>query len=105
MRDLFTLQDDREGGSTETSNIFSQLSGDVNIEIHNDTHDKQESVGAKTEGTNSCTHETSSSKGKEKADRSDGEVDEETNVLKSLFDVHGIHVRFLFTFGLSQVIT
>eukprot|EP00268_Persea_americana_P030994 TRINITY_DN30080_c0_g1_i4.p1 TRINITY_DN30080_c0_g1~~TRINITY_DN30080_c0_g1_i4.p1 ORF type:complete len:1228 (+),score=289.36 TRINITY_DN30080_c0_g1_i4:235-3918(+) len=99
MRDLFTLQDDGEGGSTETSNIFSQLSGDVQVGIQNDTHDKRESIGAMREGTKSCTHGTSSSKGKEKADlkgkekadHSDGEVDEETNVLKSLFDAHGIH--------------
>lgn len=102
MRDLFTLQDDGEGGSTETSNIFSQLSGDVHVGIQNDTHDKRESVGVMREGTKSGTHGTSSSKGKEKADlkgkekadHSDGEVDEETNVLKSLFDAHGIHVSF-----------
>lgn len=99
MRDLFTLQDDGEGGSTETSNIFSQLSGDVHVGIQNGTRDKRESVGVMREGTKSGTHGTSSSKGKEKADlkgkekadHSDGEVDEETNVLKSLFDAHGIH--------------
>ncbi|KAE8708130.1 Protein CHROMATIN REMODELING 8 [Hibiscus syriacus] len=31
MKDLFTLNDDGESGSTETSNIFGQLSEDVNI--------------------------------------------------------------------------
>lgn len=31
MKDLFTLNDDGEGGSTETSNIFGQLSEDVNV--------------------------------------------------------------------------
>ncbi|KVH94289.1 Helicase, C-terminal [Cynara cardunculus var. scolymus] len=31
MKDLFTLNDDRENGSTETSNLFGQLSEDVNV--------------------------------------------------------------------------
>lgn len=90
MRDLFTLHDDGEGGSTETSNIFSQLSSDVNVGVPNDTHDKQECPAAKSV-TNSSGHGSSSNKGKEKVDQSNDEVDEETNVLKSLFDAHGIH--------------
>ncbi|XP_058094603.1 protein CHROMATIN REMODELING 8-like isoform X2 [Magnolia sinica] len=97
MKDLFTLQDDGEGGSTETSTIFGQLSDDVNVGVHDNKVDKLESStavihtdnAALSERTNSSKHGTR--KGKEKAEESDGEVDEETNVLKSLFDAQGIH--------------
>ncbi|OVA13656.1 SNF2-related [Macleaya cordata] len=101
MKDLFTLQDDGEGASTETSNIFSQLSGDINaIQSCKDSPDKDKILGPIVTsagdaevggGNNSSALETGGSKGKEKADQNDGEVDEETNVLRSLFDAHGIH--------------
>ncbi|KAG1370187.1 DNA excision repair protein CSB [Cocos nucifera] len=100
MKDLFTLQDDREGGSTETSNIFSQLSEEVNVGVGNGYEDKQGSSSAASTAplvpakeTNSPGLGTSSSngKGKEIAGQRNGEIDEETNILKSLFDAHGIH--------------
>ncbi|KAL5702314.1 Protein CHROMATIN REMODELING 8 [Ranunculus cassubicifolius] len=78
MKDLFTLQDDTEGGSTETSNIFGQLSGDINLtETRNE--DKEQ--------TTNTDLEASTSTGKEKVDQND----EETNVLQSLFSAQGIH--------------
>ncbi|EXB88373.1 DNA repair and recombination protein RAD26 [Morus notabilis] len=89
MKDLFTLKDEGETGTTETSNIFSQLAEDVNfVGLQKDEQDKQGALAYK--GNNAGTV-PSKRKGKEKADSSDGEVDEETNILKSLFDAHGIH--------------
>lgn len=69
LRDLFNLQDDGDGGgATETSAIFKELSsGDVGAAAEEDGH----GGGGGGRG---------------------GEADEETNVLKSLFDGQGIHV-------------
>ncbi|KAM7501478.1 hypothetical protein LguiB_000382 [Lonicera macranthoides] len=101
MKDLFTLTDDVEGGSTETSNIFGQLSDDINVVgVHKDNNqDKQKPIKATTVDAdnaaivngNKSKIGSSKRKGKEKADQRDGEVDEETNILQSLFDAHGIH--------------
>jgi DNA excision repair protein ERCC-6 len=100
MKDLFVLNDDRENGSTETSNIFGQLSEDVNIvAAQKDKQDKQKPLevtdAVAAENDNKSGIATSSGKGKEKADHSDGDVDEETSILRSLFGAHGIHVSFL----------
>ncbi|MCD7461628.1 hypothetical protein HAX54_046700 [Datura stramonium] len=93
MKDLFTLNDDGNGGSTETSSIFSQVSEDVNIVGAPDNQDKP-SFKAPTEkdddskigeGNNSDT------KGKAGDDNNNGELDEETSILRGLFDAHGIH--------------
>ncbi|KAJ4954603.1 hypothetical protein NE237_011386 [Protea cynaroides] len=98
MKDLFTL-DDGEDGSTETSNIFKQLAEEANIfEGHKDDQDKRRTLNA----TETCTsdsaveRETKSAPGTSRiegkgADQSDGDIDEETNILKSLFDAYGIH--------------
>lgn len=104
MKDLFVLNDEGENGSTETSNIFSQLSEDVNIVVmQKDKRHKQEHLraagshsdhGAGRNG-NSSNGSHSKRKGKEKDDHSDGEVDEEKNILRSLFDAQGIHVRYV----------
>lgn len=101
MKDLFTLQEDTEGGSTETSNIFGQLSGFINvIEAHRESRDKKQTSDSVVEGSGDAdskrrkrrsSAEPSTSKGKEKADQKDGELDEETNILQSLFDAQGIH--------------
>ncbi|XP_059626044.1 protein CHROMATIN REMODELING 8 [Cornus florida] len=100
MKDLFTLNDDGEGGATETSNIFSQITDDVNVVgVHKDDQDKGKSLKvalpndddiAVDKGNNSGIG-PSKKKGKEKADQSDNEVDQETNILRNLFDAHGIH--------------
>ncbi|XP_010526496.1 PREDICTED: protein CHROMATIN REMODELING 8 [Tarenaya hassleriana] len=87
MKDLFSLNDDGDsnGGSTETSNIFGQLSGEINI------------VGAQTDKQSKAEEnspEEGSSGNKEMETRDKGDKatdDEETNILKSLFDTHGIH--------------
>ncbi|XP_058197146.1 protein CHROMATIN REMODELING 8 [Rhododendron vialii] len=100
MKDLFTLNDDEESGSTETSNIFSQLSGDVNVVgAQNGDQDKQKSVKLPTanaaadavEKGNDPEIGPSKRKGKGKAVLSDGEVDEDANILRCLFDAQGIH--------------
>lgn len=81
MRDLFTLQDDEDHSSTETSNIFNQLSNDVNIaSIDSSSNDSQ--VDNPSEGTCKTKLNTSETSGAE---------DEETNILKSLFVANGIH--------------
>ncbi|KAE8685042.1 Protein CHROMATIN REMODELING 8 [Hibiscus syriacus] len=100
MKDLFTLNDDGESGSTETSNIFGQLSEDVNIvgmqehKQHKQEHLKaavsRDAHTASRKGN--CSNSGHSKReGKEKDDHSDGEVDEEKNILRSLFDAQGIH--------------
>ncbi|XVE72915.1 hypothetical protein DITRI_Ditri11bG0076300 [Diplodiscus trichospermus] len=100
MKDLFILNDDGENGSTETSNIFSQLSEDVNIvgsqkdkQLKKDHSRAAVSRAAHVaSGKGNCSNTgLSKRKGKEKEDHSDGEVDEEKNILRSLFDAQGIH--------------
>ncbi|XP_052170054.1 LOW QUALITY PROTEIN: protein CHROMATIN REMODELING 8 [Diospyros lotus] len=99
LKDLFTLNDDKDSGSTETSNIFSQLPGEVNFfGIQQDSQDGQKSVKMASENAdasinqeNNSDFEPSKRKGKQKANQSDGGDDEETNILRSLFDAHGIH--------------
>ncbi|KAF7804623.1 protein CHROMATIN REMODELING 8 [Senna tora] len=99
MKDLFTLNVDGETRSTETSTIFSQISEEVNIVgTHEDKHDKHKHPQTAELGSddvavaNDGRSETQPRrrKGKEKAD-GHGEGDEETNILKSLFDSHGLH--------------
>jgi DNA excision repair protein ERCC-6 len=103
MKDLFTLNDDGEGGSTETSDIFSQLSEDVNVvgtkkeKLKKRKKNKgiaQHADVAIVDNENNSEIRALRREEKEKADCSDGEVDEETNILKSLFDANGIHVSF-----------
>ncbi|KAI3993404.1 hypothetical protein MKX01_010147 [Papaver californicum] len=98
MKDLFVLQDDGEGASTETSNIFSQLSEDINaIQPLKDNSAKDKTLvplltssgDAELSGLNNSLAVVV--KGKEKAFQNDGEVDAETNVLSLLFDAQGIH--------------
>ncbi|KAL5990544.1 hypothetical protein ACLOJK_011446 [Asimina triloba] len=95
LRDLFVLQDDRENGSTETSNIFAQLADDVNLGTQENKPEETGLSAVAMQVNGGLCEKTSSehhaSKGKEKVDASDGEVDEETNILRSLFDAQGIH--------------
>ncbi|XP_031122119.1 protein CHROMATIN REMODELING 8 [Ipomoea triloba] len=94
LKDLFVLNDDGENGSTESSNIFSQLSEDVNITgpQHPD-QEKDKSIKTKPadHGTAMERDNNSGSNGEEKADNNNGDVDEDTSILRSLFDAHGIH--------------
>ena len=94
MKDLFILNDDGENGLTETSNIFSQLSEEVNIVgAQKDKQHKQEHSKAAVSrtdhaasGQGNCSNTgLSTRKGKEKDDHDDGEVDEEKYILRSLF--------------------
>jgi len=110
MKDLFVLNVDGETGSTETSNIFSQISEDVNvIGAHQENQDNNENIQTAELGSEkdavdddgkSCEG-SSRGKGKEKVDKSNG-VDEEANVLRSLFDANGIHVSFFCIFQLTS---
>ncbi|KAM2009498.1 hypothetical protein FF1_004021 [Malus domestica] len=88
MKDLFSLSDDRENGSTGTAYLFGKLSEDANVVgAQNDKLDKQESQrgsvlstnGAVADEANNSEAGPSRRNGKEKADQSNGEVDEETN--------------------------
>ncbi|KAM1044618.1 hypothetical protein ACFX2I_035611 [Malus domestica] len=99
MKDLFTLSDDRENGSTETAHLFGQLSEDANVIGVQNEPDKQYSQRGSVQSTNGVVADNANNSeagpsrrnGKEKADQSDGEVDEETNILRCLFDAQGIH--------------
>lgn len=99
MKDLFTLNVDGETGSTETSNIFSQISEEVNIiGTHKEKKDKyKRSQTAELDSEDLAVSNDDRSergslrgKGKEKIEHCNG-VDDETNILKSLFDANGIH--------------
>lgn len=105
MKDLFSLNDDGDSASTETSSIFSQLSEDVTVvgiqqgaekNKHNHTEPTALIDNAAGDKGKRSRVGSSSEKGKEKAENGDGEGDEETNILKSLFDAQGIHVSSLF---------
>ncbi|XP_062191037.1 DNA excision repair protein CSB [Phragmites australis] len=88
MKDLFTLQDDDGNGLTETSNIFSQLSEDVNIGVPNEDQQDQAHVAS---ALPAISEAEPSSRGKGKVDQNSDQADEESNILKSLFDAQGIH--------------
>ncbi|CAL0299665.1 unnamed protein product [Lupinus luteus] len=94
MKDLFVLNLDGETGSTETSNIFSQISEEVNVvRTNEDNHDKHIHSRTSESGYEDVAGDDSKSqreRGKEKVEQSGG-VDDETNILKCLFDANGIH--------------
>ncbi|XP_047959154.1 protein CHROMATIN REMODELING 8 isoform X1 [Salvia hispanica] len=96
MKDLFILNDDGDGGSTETSSIFSQISHKVNIVgASKDKQDESTPVKPSTSKTDALTidleNEVGKNIGQDKASCSDAKADEETNFLQTLFDTHGIH--------------
>ncbi|CAD6232325.1 unnamed protein product [Miscanthus lutarioriparius] len=88
MKDLFILQDDEGNGSTETSNIFSQLSEDVNIGVPNDGQQDQAHIASALPSTSEAEP---SNGGEGRVDVNSDQADEESNILKSLFDAQGIH--------------
>lgn len=96
MSDLFTLNDDTEHGSTETSNLFGKLSENVNVVAPNANNQNiQGSNGAtinKNDNSVTGTRKSSKKKDKEKIEESEEGEGDETNILKSLFDAQGIHV-------------
>ncbi|EMS54331.1 DNA repair and recombination protein RAD26 [Triticum urartu] len=86
MKDLFTLQDDDKNGSTETSNIFGQLSEDVNIGAPDG-----EERGEGSSALPTSAEAEPSVDGNGKSDLRSDQADEESNILKSLFDGQGVH--------------
>lgn len=78
MQDLFTLNDDENGGSTETSSIFSQVSEDVNIVGAPDNQDKRsfKATAEKDDDSNIGGGNNSKTKGKAGDGNSNGELDE-----------------------------
>ncbi|KAJ8899354.1 hypothetical protein K2173_018328 [Erythroxylum novogranatense] len=100
MKDLFVLNDDGNSGSTETSNIFSQLSEDVNIAgIKQEKMEKPRNHKGRAkcasdvsiDNKNNSELDVSKKKGDKTDNLNNSEADEETNILRSLFDSHGIH--------------
>ncbi|KAE9619385.1 hypothetical protein Lal_00047527 [Lupinus albus] len=94
MKDLFVLNLDGETGSTETSNIFSQISEEVNIvrttEDNPDKHIHNQTSESGYEDVAGNDSKSQGGRGKEKVEQSGG-VDDETNILKCLFEANGIH--------------
>lgn len=88
MKDLFTLQDDEGNGSTETSNIFGQLSKDVNVGVPNDGQQHQVHIASALSSTSEAEP---SNGGNSKVDDNSDQADEESSILKSLFGAQGIH--------------
>ncbi|XP_075500836.1 protein CHROMATIN REMODELING 8 [Primulina tabacum] len=96
MKDLFTLNDDEERDSTETSTIFSQLAEEINaIGAENQKLNKSKLIEPKSNtdgspidrGHNSVSNEM----GEGSDDHNRRKTDDETSILMSLFDAHGIH--------------
>jgi DNA excision repair protein ERCC-6 len=96
MKDLFTLQDDDGNGSTETSNIFSQLSEDVNIGVPTEAPQQDHVPAAPAIPATSEAEPFNG--GNERVDQNSYQADEESNILKSLFDAQGIHVSNILWF-------
>ncbi|CAO2826600.1 unnamed protein product [Amaranthus hypochondriacus] len=95
LKDLFTLTDEEHAGSTETSNIFGQLSEQVNVlGTEKDELRSRAAAGSANngvlDGENGLQQDFSGNEGKE-VDENGGKADEEANFLKSLFNAQGIH--------------
>ncbi|KAF3796343.1 CHROMATIN REMODELING 8 protein [Nymphaea thermarum] len=92
MKDLFTLKDDEDSTSTETSNIFSQLSSNVNVDVRKNGMDGMEPPIAST-GKNKKTGKGRVHEARVNANdpARDGQPDEGSSMLESLLDVHGLH--------------
>lgn len=99
MRDLFTLQE--ENAATETSTLFAEVGG--NIEIEEEAKDLDRNVQGRggngrqrVEKTNDLEENALNKDGPEqkgKLKKEDGEPqEEESRILKSLFEGNGIHV-------------
>lgn len=102
MKDLFTLKDEE---ITETSNIFSQISDDAHV-VGNQIGQKDEQKDPREQSTSYSNGKASKKKkGKEKAAEpsSSSGADGETDILRSLLDAHGIHVRFCFLFSSFEI--
>lgn len=96
MKDLFTLNDDEERDSTETSTIFSQLAEEINVvgaEKKNMNKSKLVELKSYTDGSPiDRGHDSVNSEvGEGSADNNRRKTDDETSFLMSLFDGHGIH--------------
>jgi DNA excision repair protein ERCC-6 len=98
MRDLFTLQE--EGAVTETSTLFAEVGGNIEMEKESNVDrnvqstrvaKRQEARKSKDVEENALNGDRPEQKGKVKED--DGEPqEEESRILKSLFEANGIHV-------------
>uniref|UniRef100_A0A7N0U8W1 Uncharacterized protein n=1 Tax=Kalanchoe fedtschenkoi TaxID=63787 RepID=A0A7N0U8W1_KALFE len=93
MKDLFTLNDDGDNRATETSNIFGELSDGISI-VGSNTEIQGHQEGSNHAGEEKSKSNPSKNKGKGKVDQN-VEGDEETSILKSLFDANGLHVSSL----------
>ncbi|KAG7036308.1 Protein CHROMATIN REMODELING 8, partial [Cucurbita argyrosperma subsp. argyrosperma] len=99
MKDLFTLHEDGEDGSTETSSIFSQLTDNVNVvgAQKNEKHEQKSGSGSALfadspdEKPSKSEIETPGRNGSSVEMGQGGGTDVDTGILKSLFDAHGIH--------------
>ncbi|CAN6479483.1 unnamed protein product [Victoria cruziana] len=92
MKDLFTLKDDEDNASTETSNIFSQLSSNVNVDVGKNDVDGREPPTVGT-GKNKKAGKDRIHVARENTNDPPGEgrPDEGSNMLECLLDVHGLH--------------
>uniref|UniRef100_A0A0A0L7W7 Uncharacterized protein n=1 Tax=Cucumis sativus TaxID=3659 RepID=A0A0A0L7W7_CUCSA len=92
-----TDMQDGMDGSTETSNIFSALTDSVNVVgVQKNEKDGQKSSSgsvlfADSADENLCKSEIETSGRSSSIEGQGGGADEDTNILKSLFDAHGIH--------------
>ncbi|KAK6143955.1 hypothetical protein DH2020_020775 [Rehmannia glutinosa] len=93
MKDLFKLNDDGDGGSTETSSIFSQLSEVNVVGARKDKQDEPKLLKPSTSHTDGSTNESGSNVVSENMGegKANTKADEEKSFLQSLFDAHGIH--------------
>ncbi|KAJ7550499.1 hypothetical protein O6H91_07G103800 [Diphasiastrum complanatum] len=113
MRDLFVLQDDTAADKTETSTLFSEVGGEINLTEQVRQEDFEDNANAKPDNKKShkisdqsastskkrkrksdCDTAASGreTKGKEKVEPEEDKAEEDdARILQSLFDANGIH--------------
>lgn len=97
MRDLFTLQED-SNIKTETSTLFAETGGELQLQGGNlDTMAADEQIEGHKDKKRDKSLDRETSRQKEKVVAlEDGEgQEEESRILKSLFESNGIHVKIL----------
>ncbi len=114
MRDLFTLQEDVHASKTETSTLFAEVGGDVPLRKDGGSVQTTRNVGTSRHGARK--HRGHVGRGLDLKRESVDDLDtggttkelavdeepqeDESRILKSLFEVNGIHVSFCMAFML-----
>lgn len=95
MRDLFTLNDDSQQTRTETSTLFAEIAGEVDLNNHNEEAQAFVHGSMSQKEVHKINKEEdqdmSLSARKGKRDDGDNQCEDESQILKCLFEANGIH--------------